>query len=142
VRLNGNGKVGHSYNAWRKFMRKKLPKMPSEKADLELQILRIKAEREAHELAKSRDEMREQINGEYQALFHQAITTLISELRRMVAELSPRSESMSGREIFSLWKSRQQVAFDRASLIFLGKEPSGKNRSAVVVPFERKAVTG
>jgi hypothetical protein len=64
----------------------------------------------------------------------------IAELRRMVGELSPRFEALSSREIYRLWNCRQQEAFDRARLIFQGKEPANvKNQTASVVPFEVKA---
>jgi hypothetical protein len=143
-KANGSG---HSVTAWRKYVTRRAEKVTShgsERARLQIELLKIRAEREAHELAVSRDELREQIHDEYHQLFARVIQSFIAELRRMVGELSPRFEALSAREIYSLWNSRQQEAFDRARVTFRGKEqPAKKNYTATVVPFQQgKVVTG
>jgi hypothetical protein len=142
-KANGSG---HSVTAWRKYVTRRAEKVTShgsEKTRLQLELLKIRAARESHELAVSRDEIRTQIRDEYHQLFSRAMRTFIAELRRMVGELSPRFDAMSAREIYTLWNVRQQEAFEQARLIFQGKEPASNNHSSTVVPFrERKAAAG
>jgi hypothetical protein len=137
-----NNGSGHSVTAWRKYITRRAEKVQShgsEKSRLQIELLKIRAEREAHELSVSRDEIRERIHDEYHELFARVMRSFIAELRRMVGELAPRFEALSAREIYALWNLRQQAAFDQARSTFLGKEPATKNRTATVVPFEVKA---
>jgi hypothetical protein len=136
-------KAGHSVAKWKAYVTSRAEKSQthgSEKARLQIELLKIKTQRESFDLANSRDEIRAEIHGEYRELFSKIIGTFFPPLRGMVRELSARFEGMSAAEIRRLWESRQQEVFDRVRAIFESKETGERNPSKVVSFREERAV--
>jgi hypothetical protein len=131
-----------SVQAFRKFIaaNAKKVKAPNEAEALKIQLLRIKAERESHELAVARDEVRTGIHDEYRQIFSRIIQSIFPRLRQMTGRLSPKFEGMGARDIKRLWDAELQDCFNQARLILEGKEPGNKNPGKVVAFREEKAV--
>jgi len=105
---NGYWKVAE----WRQFVtRKKDSVKASEREQLQILCLKIKAEREQHELDLARGNIEKEIEQKYCDLICRDHEILSSELRRMVTELSPRFQGMSAREICKLWRERLDESF-------------------------------
>jgi hypothetical protein len=103
----------HSIAAWREFARKeKAARAPSEKESLELEILKLKAERAAFDLAQARQEMREKILGELTQEFLAILSSIHTALFRMKNELAPQLEGRSARQIYSTWTSYERRFFE------------------------------
>jgi hypothetical protein len=132
----------HSIAAWRKFAREeKSARAPSEKEALEMEILRLKAERAAFDLAQARQEMREKILNELTQEFLAILSSIRTALFTMKNQLSPKFEGQTARAIFSEWNGYERKLFtdikqqverrvgiaidDEGNLIPNGGQPNG-----------------
>jgi hypothetical protein len=142
-----NGK-GHSVAAWRAFAKRNKGKLKSdERTELEIQCLRLKAERLEHELAESRESSRSKAREEMKLAFIATMQFLHSACYRVRVECSPAFEGKSASEIFKLWGERERDAFN-ATADEIVKRVGGHEISEAdmqqapdnVVEFQRKAV--
>jgi hypothetical protein len=132
-----------SVSAYRKFIGKKRDSVKaSEKEQLQILCLKIKAEREQHELNLARGNIEKEIERKYCDLICRDHEILSSELRRMVQELSPRFEGLSACQIRDLWRSRLDESFRKFRHAFEADDATqpAQSKPKVIVPFrERKA---
>ena len=134
----------HHVPTWRKFIASKRDSIKaSEKEQLQILCLKIRAEREQYELDVRRNEVRNEITTQFLARFDRAHGTLATALRRMPDELAPRFEGMSVREIHKAWRGRLEEVLAQAVHTICQDEArvrAGDPRESNVVPFERKKV--
>jgi hypothetical protein len=133
---------------WRAFIAKKRESVKaSEKERLQIACLKIRLEREQHELDQARETTRKQILDDLTAQFVAAAQLIRTELFKVKNELCPRFEGQSAREIYRLWTDREGEAFKNVTHE-LNKRTGGRieerdTRPTVKVgPFERRAVAG
>jgi hypothetical protein len=119
-----------SVSAFRKFIAKKRDSVKaSEKEQLQILCLKIKAEREQHELDVALGEVEAQIHKKYGDILCRDHEILSSGLRRMVAELAPRFEGLTARQIHGLWKERLDLCFAEFQRAFEEADEKAKRES-------------
>jgi len=128
-----------SVSAFRKFIasHSNKVKMPNETEALKIRCLKIKAEREQHDLDVARGELRAAIERENLTLFRRAFGLLVAQFRRLPDELAPRFEGMSAREIHKKLTERQRQVFAQTAALLREESKEGAEN---VIPFQEKAV--
>jgi hypothetical protein len=102
----------HSIEEWREFARKeKSARAPSEKEALELEILRLKAERAKWDLDEARERTRSEILADLMSQFIVVLNSMRLGLERMKSRLAPVFEGRNARSIYDCWTGYEQTLF-------------------------------
>jgi hypothetical protein len=103
-----------SVSKWRTFIRKHQPHIQgrtTEKAQLELALLKARLERQNFDLNESRSATRKAVLKELTAEFEWALEVLRSNLEKVRLELAPRFAGLDVKNIYNQWRARESLMF-------------------------------
>jgi hypothetical protein len=139
--------LGHNVEIWRRYISGRAEKIHSvagEKARLQIDLLRSRLAREAHELDVATQTTRQSVRDELSRGFELVFKIHCEELRRWVSTLPPRLVGLDARSIFRILQDGLQESFDKCLAVLKARTGA---KATVSIPIEnvielRKAANG
>jgi hypothetical protein len=134
---------------FRKFITRKRDSVSaSEKEQLQINCLKVRLEREQHELAEARQSTNDRLRREWIERLHEVFSILRTRLYHERLQCAPRCEGRGARQIFAVLDEGERRAFNTVADAIMERagqtvtEESTRVVKNVIEFEERKAATG